>query len=109
VITTCPTCGAPSYELPSRLAERRARMYQAAHHEPRALPCPVHLWERIVAACGPDPNDGLADFRAEATPEERAACPHPPDDRVPLSGDGWLCGICGDDCESPIMVPEGVS
>ena len=82
-------------------------MYETATESPRALPCAVHMWERLTAAWQPDPSDGLAEFRAEATPEERAACPHPPDDRVPLSGDGWMCGICGNDCDAPAMAQGG--
>lgn len=51
------------------------------------------------------PDDPLARFRTPASPEQRAACLHPSDDRVPLSGDGWLCCLCGADCAPPEEVP----
>lgn len=34
-------------------------------------------------------------WRPKATPEQRASCQHPAEDRCPLSGDGWMCGLCG--------------
>ena len=52
------------------------------------------------------PTDPLAPFRAAPPPEQRAACLHPPDDRVPLSGDGWLCAICGAGCTPPEKAAE---
>jgi hypothetical protein len=50
-------------------------------------------------------DDPLAPFRTKASPEQRAACLHPSDDRVPLSGDGWLCCLCGADCARPDDAP----
>ncbi|XXX79251.1 hypothetical protein WMF30_10795 [Sorangium sp. So ce134] len=47
----------------------------------------------------------LAPCRAAASPEQRAACLHPPDDRAPVSGDGWLCCFCGADCAPPEKAP----
>jgi hypothetical protein len=52
------------------------------------------------------PTDPSPTFRAAASPEQRAACLHPPDDRMPLSGDGWLCGLCGADCAPPEALAE---
>lgn len=59
------------------------------------------------AACsGEPPSDPLEPYRAKASAEQRAACLHPPDDRMPLSGDGWLCGLCGGDCAPPEALAE---
>lgn len=52
------------------------------------------------------PSDPLEPYRTKASPEQRAACLHPPDDRQPLSGDGWLCDICGADCARPEALAE---
>lgn len=52
-----------------------------------------------------DAPDPLAPSPA-SSPEQRAACLHPPDDRMPLSGDGWLCGLCGADCAPPEKASE---
>ncbi|WP_437309948.1 hypothetical protein [Sorangium sp. So ce388] len=59
------------------------------------------------AACSEEPPpDPLEPYRAKASAEQRAACLHPPDDRQPLSGDGWLCGLCGADCARPEALAE---
>lgn len=54
-----------------------------------------------VAAGPPETDDPLEPFRTPATPEQRAACPHPPGNRMPLSGDGWFCEDCGADVDAP--------
>lgn len=38
--------------------------------------------------------DALAGFRSRRA--DPAECPHPEGDREPISGDGWLCGDCGE-------------
>ncbi|WP_438029100.1 hypothetical protein [Sorangium sp. So ce233] len=53
-------------------------------------------------------DDPIAPFPA-ASPEQRAACPHPPDDRAPVSGDGWLCCLCGADCAPPEQAPADLT
>lgn len=44
-------------------------------------------------------HDSLAPYRA--TGVDRTTCPHDDDYRVPVSGDGWLCAVCGDDVPPP--------
>lgn len=47
-------------------------------------------------------DDGLGPFRARSA--DPLTCPHPDDDKGPVSGDGWLCGHCGADVEGPAGV-----
>ena len=50
-------------------------------------------------------DDGLAPFRARQA--DPLTCAHPDDDRMPISGDGWLCGHCGAEVEAPSDVVTG--
>jgi hypothetical protein len=60
-------------------------------------------------ADGEPPSDPLEPYRTNASTEQRAACLHPPDDRAPLSGDGWLCCLCGADCAPPSDAPGEIT
>lgn len=70
-----------------------------------ALRIGPNIWESFAAgmreADEEPPSDPLEPYRVKGSPEQRAACLHPPDDRQPLSGDGWLCDLCGADCAPP--------
>lgn len=50
--------------------------------------------------------DELSRFRARSI--DPLECLHPEDDRAPISGDAWLCGLCGTFVEAPGTLPGGL-
>lgn len=59
---------------------------------PAGCPC----WWCVEDRTGDD--DGLGDFRSRTV--DPTTCPHPDDERMPLSADDWMCEHCG------AIVPE---